>query len=360
MSDHPPWRITVSKFAPCTNFILSTCAGLLLFVAACAGTPRTAEPPAWAHNVEDVYPRTAYIAQRGEGRTRQEAELAALGALSFYFESEISAGQSGRRVWTEQNGVTNTESRTETETTVRSQTRLTAVRYAEDPWYNPAAGAWETVAYLDRNEAWTLYEPRAKKVSDTLLALVTEAEHEAEAFVRALRFGTAAAYAEGEEFNVVREFAQALYPAKAQVLFGDADAAVSALPEKIDAARRNARVFIDCSPDMDGLIAGAAAAAWGAEGFPVERDREAAACVCVIRVDEGEQKMDSGVFYNPALTAVVNGNSGALFSFTVKAPRQSGINPDVARRRAYTALASVFKETFPGELNKKRATYGEK
>jgi hypothetical protein len=336
------------------------CAGFLPFIAACAVGPQTAEPPPWARNVEAVYPRDAYIAQRGEGGTRQEAELAALGAISFYFESEISAGESSRRSWTEKDGVTNTESRTETNTAVQSQTRMVAVRYAEDPWLNPGTGKWETVAYLDRNEAWTLYEPQAKTVSATLLALVAAAENETEAFSRVLRFGMAVSYAAGAEFNAVREFAQVLYPAKAQALFGDADTAVSVLPSKIDTARRNARIFIDCSPDLDGLVANAAAAAWGAEGFPVEQNREAAACVCVIRVDEGEQKLDSGVFYNPALQAVVNGASGALFSFTVKAPRQSGINPDVAKRRAYTALAAAFKETFPGELNKKRETYGKK
>jgi hypothetical protein len=236
---------------------------------------------------------------------------------------------------------------------------MVAVRYAEDPWQNPATGKWETVAYLDRNEAWTLYEPQARTVSDALLALVKAAENEPEAFSRVLRFGIAASYGDGAEFNTVREFAQVLYPSRAQAFFRDADNAVSVLPAKIDAARRSARIFIDCSSDLDGLLYNGALAAWGAEGFPVERNREAAAAVCVIQVDEGVQKMDSGVFYTPSLSGTVNGASGALFSFTVKAPRQAAINPDLAKRRAYTALAAAFKEAFPGELNKKRAAYGE-
>jgi hypothetical protein len=310
--------------------------------------------------VETVYPRAGYIARRGEGSARQEAELAALSAISFYFESEINAGQSSRNVWTEQKGVTGSESRTETETIVRSQTRMVAVRYAEDPWLNPATGKWETVAYLDRNEAWTLYEPQAKTASETLLALMEGAENETEAFSRVLRFGTAASYAAGTEFTAIREFAQVLHPAKAAVFFRDADDAVSALPAKIDAARRSARIFIDCPVDFDELIYNAAVAAWGAEGFPVERNREAAACVCLIQVDEGAQKMDSGVFYNPSLSGTVNGVSGALFSFTAKASRQSAIDPGIAKRRAYTALAAAFQEMFPGELNKQRAAYREK
>jgi hypothetical protein len=333
----------------------------VLILSACAGGPQAAESaaPAWVHSIEAVYPRSAYIAQKGEGNARRDAELAALGAISYYFESEINARQSNRSVWTERDGLTSAESRTEAETIVRSQTRMVAVRYAEDPWQNPATGKWETAAYLDRNEAWTLYEPQAKVVSDSLLALMNAAENEGEAFPRVLRFGTAASYADGAEFNTVREFAQVLYPSKAQAFFRHADNAVSSLPAKIDAAKRSARIFIQCSPDLDGLIYNAAVAAWGTEGFPVERNRAAAANVCVIRVDEGIQKMDSGVFYYPSLTGVVNGASGALFSFTIKAPRQAAINPDIAKRRAYTALAAAFEEAFPGELNKNRAA-GEK
>jgi hypothetical protein len=55
-------------------------------------------------------------------------------------------------------------------------------------------------------------------------------------------------------------------------------------------------------------------------------------------VDECVQKLAGGTFYNSSLTAVVNGASGAVFSFTAQAPRQSAINPEVAKRRAYTAL----------------------
>jgi hypothetical protein len=309
--------------------------------------------------VETVYPRAAYIAQRGEGNTRQEAELAALSAISYYFESEISAEQSSRSVWTGQNGVTNAESRTEENTLVRSQTRMVAVRYAEDPWLNPAAGVWETVAYLDRNEAWTLYEPQAKTVSDALLVLVNAAEAEAEPFSRALRFGAASSYAEGAEFNAVRDFAQVLHPAKAGAFFGEADQARSALPERVYSARQGATVFIDCPADLDGLVYQAITAALGSEGFPVERNRDAASCLCLVRVDEGVQKLDSGTFYNLSLSAVVNGASGAVFSFTAQAPRQGAINPEVAKRRAYTALAAALGEAFSGELNKQRASFGK-
>jgi hypothetical protein len=233
-----------------------------------------------------------------------------------------------------------------------------AVRYAEDPYQNPASGAWETVGYIDREEAWTLYEPEAAKARDSFLALSGAADAEPEAFMRALRYSAAAAYGEGAAFNAVRGFAQVLYPAKAGALFAEADAARSALPERIYSARQAAAVFIDCPDDLDGLIATAAAKAFGAEGFPVEQNRRAASCVCLIRVDAGAQQMESGTVYNPALTGTVNGKGGALFSFTAKAPRQGAINPEVGRRRAYTALAAALGEAFAEELNRKQVSFG--
>jgi hypothetical protein len=330
---------------------------LAVFVVSCAGTPQNTEAPAWARNVEAAYPRAAYIAQRGEGKTRQDAELAALNAISFYFESEINAEESTRQSWTERDGATSTESRTETSTLVRSQTRLVAVRYAEDAWVNNRV--WQTVAFIDRGEAWTVYEPQAAKVRDGLLAMVAAAEDEQDPFSRALRFSAAAAYGDGADFTAVRGFAQVLHPAQAAALFAEADALRAALPERIDRARRGAAVFIDCPGDLDGLVYNAALAAFGAEGFPVERRRAAASAVCLIRVDEGAQKQEGGTTYYPALTGTVNGSRGAVFSFTAKAPRQGAMNPELAKRRAYTALAAALGEAFSGELNRKEVSYRE-
>jgi hypothetical protein len=330
------------------------CLWAVLLFAACAGTPPPVLAPAWARSLEAVYPRAAYIAQRGEGATRQEAELAALNAVSFYFESEITAEESGRRSWSERDGIATTESRTETATLVRSQTRLTAVRYAEDAWFNPAAGVWETAAFIDRAEAWAVYEPQAVRIRDGFLKLAAAAEAEDAPFSRALRFGAAAVYAEGAEFAAVRGFAQILHPNRARPLFAEADAVRAALPEKIYSARQRATVFIDCPADFDGMVYRAALAAFGAAGFPVERNRSVASAVCLIRVDEGAQKLDSGTFFNPSLTGTITGGAGggAVFSFSATAPRQGTINPEVGRRRAYTALAAALGDAFSGEINR--------
>jgi hypothetical protein len=345
----------INKFCTSPLAITTLAAALLAALSSCASAP--AAPPGWAKNAQNVYPQAAYIAQRGEGKTRQDAEINAAGAVARYFESQITTEQSSRRTWTEHNGVRESESRTGDSTLIQSQIRLTALRYAEDPWRNPATGQWETVAYIDRKEAWSLYEPRAKQAAGALLALNTAAQNEAGPFTRALRYGAAAAYADSAEYGVVRGFAQALYPQKAQVYFVKADSAAAALPEKLYAARQNAPVFVDCPADLDGVIHNAAVDALGAEGFPAEQNRAAARTFLRIRVDEGMEQRQGLTAYTPALRGAVEAASGAVFSFSASAPRQTAVTPEVAKRRAYTALAAALGQSFSGALNRKLALY---
>jgi hypothetical protein len=326
-----------------------------VLIAACAGVPSSGPAPEWALNIQAAYPNSEYIAGRGEGKTQEAAEAKALSEISFYFVRQISAERSSRSSWTEQDGVSAAESRTEENILVESQTRLVAVRYAEDPWFNPAKKAWETVAYINRDEGWTVYQPNAKRQADALLALAATAETEKEPFNAVLRYGIAASYAESAEFNNVRDFSQALHPAKAEALFAEAEAARGEMFNKQLTAIEKSSVYVECPQDYNGMIYQAMVKALGTSGFGVERNRAAAAAFCAVLVEEGMQKQENGVLYYPALTASISGKAGPLFSFKISGERQGALNPDLAKRRAYTALALALETSFAGELQKRQA-----
>jgi hypothetical protein len=328
--------------------------------SSCVSAPSQTEPPPWLLNTGAVYPYERFIAQQGRGATREEAERAALSMIAGYFQQEITNERSTRAAWVTAGDITEETRRTEESVIVRTQTTLIAARYAEDPWYDRAAGEYTTVAYIDRAEAWTAYEPQAKKPADALLLLYEAAGADAQPFVQALRYSAAQQYAGSAEFGAVRSFAQALNPAKAASLYRDADAALAALPEKIATARQNASVYVECPVDTDGMVYNAAVAAFGAAGFPIAGNRAAASAVCLIRVEEGKQTRESGVFYYPELSGTVNGNAGSMFSFTARAERQAAQNPDMAKRRAYTALAAALKEALPAQLNREQEALSKK
>jgi hypothetical protein len=279
------------------------------------------------------------------------AEAAAAAAISRYFISEVRSATGIMEFELQTNGVT-TQSQLEatSEILVNSQTELFAVRYA-DAWFNKTEKQWETVAYIDRAEAWAIYEPRFQKQAETLQALYQAAEAESGLFKKALLWGTASRYAQSADFEAAYSFGQILYPVKMNTVFSNVRTKAAALPQKTGEARRNASVYIDCPVDFESIIANSFSRVLSAEGFPVAKTRATSAAVCAITVDEGMQKRELGTFYFPSLQAVFTESSGALFTYTASADSASAVTPDVAKRRAYNALAEQVQKSFSGEFN---------
>ncbi|GHV89045.1 hypothetical protein AGMMS50267_14050 [Spirochaetia bacterium] len=157
-------------------------------------------------------------------------------------------------------------------------------------------------------------------------------------------------YARRADFEAADTFGQILYPARMNAVFAGVRSNSASLPEKIETARGNAAVFIECPADFESLIVSAFSRAITACGFPVTRTRTVAA-VCTTTVDEGKQQRDLGIFYFPSLQAVFTGSSGVLFTYNASAERASAVTPDVAARRAYTALAEAVQKSFSAEFN---------
>ncbi|MDR0683955.1 MAG: hypothetical protein LBF83_02360 [Spirochaetaceae bacterium] len=334
-------------------------AGLLALCTLASCATASAPMPEWYQNTDAVYPRERFIAYEGRGGTVALARQNALADLAAYFEQEVRKEGTASIRMIEQQGAAGTAvektRRIEEAITVTVKRNLTAVRYAEDAWRHPATKEYVTVAYMDREEAWKVYHPQAQKAADTLTLLFYGAREEADPFTRALLLGKTEAYAAGEEFVTARSFAQGLHPARAAALFEEADAAMPPLSKEADYARRNAGVYLECTPDLDGLIRNAATAAFNDAGFPVANERRNAQAVCVIEVKEGlvPRPPGTGTFYRPSLTGKVTslGNAGtSALSFTVEADQQSAIDPGLARSRAYTALAQALRDTLPGRL----------
>jgi hypothetical protein len=333
--------------------------GLLALSAylSCATAPQP--EPDWYRNTDAVYPSDRFIAYQGRGKTPSEARQNALADLAAYFEQEVQKKATADRNMIERQGAGRTPvektRRIEETITVTVKRNLSTVRYAEDAWRDPVTKEYVTVVYIDREEYWTNgYNLQAQNAALTFLLLVQGAQEETDPFTRALRFGKAEAYAEGE-FIAVRSFAQALHPEKAQAekLLYDADALRPALPGEADAARRNASVYLDCPYDLEGRIINAATAVFSAAGFPIAANRLSAAAICVIEVNEGlvPRPPGTGIFYRPELSGTVTSRAGTpVFSFNIQAEVQSAIDPELAFSRVYTGLAEAVRNTLPEQL----------
>jgi hypothetical protein len=342
-----------------TRFLLMRCV-IASLTLSCATAPAPVPDPVpdWAATpsaIREVYPDSDFIAREGSGATLEAAKANAAAEIARFFTSEISALSGGRASMIQQNGEITEILEIINDAVVRSQIDLFGIRYTEDAFYNKAEKDWQTLAYIDRNEAWTVYEPRFKRQADAFEAFYAAAEQESGQFRKALRFGAVAAYmrSEGfvEDFVKKEVFGQILHSQKMSDSFDGIRAEIAAIPQKIDDAKRNASVFIDCPGDFETRVTNAFSQALSAEGFPVAKNRNGADVVCAVAITEGRQQRELGIFYNPSLQAVFTGASGALFTFNAAADRASAVTPDVAKRRAYTALADKVKGTFSIEGN---------
>ncbi|GHT73670.1 hypothetical protein FACS1894124_2400 [Spirochaetia bacterium] len=324
----------------------------VLILGSCVSSPAVAPPP-WSGNVNTVYPRGEYIAQKGEGGSKNDAETNALANISRFFASEITASEYSAYSSTSRNGIYDTTRQIDTDTLVQSQTKLFAVNYAEDAWQNPGSKKWETVAYIDRAEAWIIYEPEAQKQAAAFTALFEAAENERDPLKRFFAYRAAERHTVNPAYITTMEFGQILAPLQMNSVFAEVRASAATIPQKLNEAKKAANIFVVVDTDNEGALNAALAKALGSEGFPVAKSRGGAAAICTAAVTEGLQKTDMGTFYFPKISITLRSASGGdVFSFSIEAAKQGAMNPDIAKLRAYTALAAAVEKQFSVELNK--------
>jgi len=320
---------------------------LAILLASCATLPTTPAPwDASPAAIRQVFPDSEYIAQRGSGKTKAAAEADGAAQIARFFNTQISSQVRMTDRYSEQNGNIQTSAEYESETFVRSQMELFGIRYTPDAYYNQQQKAWITVAYIDRTEAWQIYGPQFQQQAGAFRQLFQAAESENDSFRKALRYSAAQKYALSPDFQNANALGQLLYPAKMNAEFAPVRAELAALPQRLDNARRNASVFIDCPVDFENLVTNAFSSGFTAQGFPVTKNRNSASAICSVTITEGMQQRELGIFYFPSLQAVISSKSGTLFTFNAKANQASAVTPDVAKRRAYTALAEEVTKTF--------------
>lgn len=153
-------------------------------------------PPDWVtQGLEAVYPATEYIAVEGQGTTLSQAERNALGALSIYFVSEVTSRAEVSQTISKTGTNQKYNIQLHDETFVKSSAKLFAVRYAAS-WRDKAENKYATVAYIKRNEAWAVYEPRIRHESDIFRALWRTAESETEPLRSFIAYKAAMNYAD--------------------------------------------------------------------------------------------------------------------------------------------------------------------
>jgi hypothetical protein len=290
-------------------------------------------------DLSSAYPPRQYIAMRGTGGTQEEAEAAALAALGRYFSSEVTSRTAASESLVSADGGVAARRAVRSDVFVNSETKLFSVRYAE-AWKNPATGAVETAAYIDRDEAWAVYRPRVEASVAPFRAAVRSAESTSDP-IRQYYLYRNASRAVPEDFTETIAFAYALNPAKAAEYDALRDAAGEAA-QRAENARDKIALYITCKNDSNGAARAAIEKAFSGHGFKITPDESLSTNWIEADIEPNEEKLEAGTFYTPRLSLTLYGSGGAIFTWNGAVPERHGAkNPDIARRRAWAALADV-------------------
>lgn len=285
----------------------------------------------------DLLNNSDYIAYKGRGETVKEAENNALEQISKYFSMKIHTESSE---YTIVRGNNKSQTELQNNIFVESQTELFAVHYTELV-FNKKQKIYEIIAYINKEEAWNIYEIRVKNIIDTFDSIVSTAKTENEYFKQILLYKKAQFFAEKNDLGKVIQFAYGLYSEKAQFYEYVLDE-LSSIPKKINSISKNCTIYIEQSnkqivDEIKNLLSDL--------NIPLTETQENANIICTIDFKDNKQVLTAGTFYTPSFSVSFTNDNKTLFNYSKNLKKVGAKNTNIAEQRLYTAIITDLRQS---------------
>lgn len=320
-------------------------AALVLSVVGALPAVAKQTAPRWAEgSLEADFPRDSYIAAVGYGASAEEAAAVASAEIGRYFSQSVESSVQATQVSVSVSGMTADERSMRRQTVITSSVELFAVRRTK-PWYERDSRQYAVCAYIERAEAWQMFEPNLREAAQRFSALHDEARRQEDAFLSLLAYGAAMSCAERDGLSDLILFAHVLFPSGARQYQAAQDMLASA-PADMKRLASRCSVALKCADDCGGVIASAVAASFARLGVAVSDSSGRASYICAVDVTENKQSLPAGTFYTPSVRITVLSKGVSVYTYSRTAAKNGARNADVARQRAYGALSQEITQSF--------------
>jgi hypothetical protein len=227
---------------------------------------------------------------------------------------------------------------------VNSETKLFTIRYDSNIWKNPSTAEIEALAYINRNEAWKVFEPRLRSRSGPFMAAWDTAENTGDPIKAWYACLGAAKLLENDNADIpaMLDFGDTLNPSKMSV-FKPLREALANLSDEAAKDKGKIALFIKLSDDSQNQIANAIGKAFSDQGFKLVNDEALSSNGVVAKVNPNKEVLEAGTFYTPSIEITIYGGGGAIFTWNGSVTERRGaFKADIAKRRAYGDLAKVI------------------
>lgn len=310
---------------------------LLAFISSfCFAKP--APEPEWFRNYKKVYPNLEYIAQRGSGKTAEDAKTDAASQLARYFQSTVSANLSTTMSSITSGTNIEEETRVVDEVNVTSEVEFIGLEFTES-WYYKPEKKWYAVAYINRDDAWVQYRPKIEAEKARFYGFYKKAEKETDSFTKISLYRSA--WKASGDFLEKLEYGRIINPKEEEKYSQDRNA-VSDLPSKIETEQKNLTLEVYIYGDYANIIETAAKNAFSRNGFVAGIKGNYVADVVVNSNPSGSDP----VAIVPAVTVTIkNRNGKAIYSYETNLTEKTvAYSLENAQKKAFPKLAEKINE----------------
>ena len=311
---------------------------LLLLICVNSIFAKPAQEPEWFRNYKKVYPNSEYLAQRGSGKTAEDAKTDAAGQLARYFQSTVSANLSTTMSSITAGSSVQEETRVVDEVNVSSEVEFIGLEFTES-WYYKAEKKWYAVAYMNREDAWVQYKPKIESEKTKFYSFLKKAESEEDTFTKISLFKSA--WKVSGDLMEKLEYGRIINPNEEEKYSADRTE-VAELPAKIEKEQKNLTIFVNLKGDYGNIVETAIKTALEKGGFIVGSSGNYTADVIVSSNPNGENP----VTIMPAVIVSIKSSEGnAVFSYEAKMMEKTvAYSLENAQKKAFPKLAEKINE----------------
>lgn len=305
--------------------------------------------PAWytEAGLEETYPSSKFIRERGEGKTKQDAENDAAAYISRYFKTEVNVSSVSKTSGVSSNGETTLVQEIDINNQITSNMELFGIKYS-DSYYDKKAKTYYVVAYIDINDAWNRYEPEIRVTRNEFMAFYDSAFQEEEPVSRIKLLNDAIAAGQGFEDKL--SFANALSKKLTDKNFGGDIKTLSNISSLIKKEQLANPIYIDMSDDYSGQIEAAVRQIFTQKGFTVTATKDKAAYVAQVTVDYNNTPGSSRITLYPTIFLSLEGKNGSVYAYSGTSERVVAPNENAAKRIASENLVKNINENLSSDI----------
>ena len=318
----------------------------VVFIVSCASTHIS--QPNWVTDYKYLYPESEYIVQRGSGATADEAKHYAVQAIAEYMSSQIHSKRivNLKNVQYDDNIIN--EKYIENQIDVISDIEILGLEYTE-PWKHRQTGTWYCVAYINRETAWKIYEPKIRVKRNKFYAFYQKAQEEQEPFFKIHYYGEAKK--SGKTFIDSLSYAQMLSEKLTDEKYKNDIIFLSRISVLQEQVKQECPIYISIKDDESDIVYASINKTLSENGFVITKNKIQSIYIAEVDLEHNLNQINSVFFITPSATVSIKGNNGTVYSFTTNANRVSGLNESIVKIKACENVANVIRNQLAEDLN---------